>query len=527
MLPLSPEAIDFGTRCSQHAAATPDRPAVILADDTGAETILTWRELDSQSKQLATLLRREGVGLDSVLAIALPTCLQHYALSIAGWRLGACILPLNPDLPLLERQAILDVVQRWRRLTLIAPWSVPGVAQIGSDRLEHLADIAPYPSKEVIPLPGKAIASGGSTGLPKIIVDPKPWAHVPGKWGALSRVGLREAQTQLVVGSLYHNVGFFLSHVGLFEGHTLVVPRRFNAALAADLIERHSVQFAGFLPIMLQRIAKLPDIEKRDFSSFEGLYHSGGACPEWVKRLWLTKVAPNKMWELYGSTEECGLVMANGEEWLERPRSVGRPYHAEVTVLDDEKRPVPPGTVGEIHMRNTVEATALGEHWPQDPGFQYVGAPTAKHTDGDFTSVGDLGSLDSEGYLSLADRRVDLIKSGGINIYPVEIESALSAHPAVQDIVVFGVPDPEWGQRVHALVRPTAWPTTLTADELDSFCRERLTAYKAPKTYEFCQVFPRDNSGKIRRSALRSERMSGVFPGELLRPTGRAARHNT
>ena len=499
---------------------------MILAEDNGAETTLTWRELDTQSKQLATLFHQEGVGPDSVLAIALPTCLQHYAATIAGWRLGACILPLNPDLPLLERQAILEVVQRWRRLTVIGSWSLSGIAQIGPERLENLTGVAPYPAKQVIPLPGKAIASGGSTGLPKIIVDPKPWAHVPRQWGALSRVGLREAQTQLVVGSLYHNVGFFLTHVGLFEGHTLVVPRRFTAALAADLIERHAVQFAGFLPIMLQRIAKLPDIGKRDFSSLEGLYHSGGTCPEWVKRLWLTKVSAHKMWELYGSTEECGLVMENGAEWLERPRSVGRPYYSQVLVLDDEKRPVPAGVVGEIHMRNAFEATTLGEHWPQDPGFSYVGAPPAKHAYGDFTSVGDLGSLDSEGYLYLADRRVDLIKSGGINIYPAEIESALSAHAAVQDVVVFGVPDPEWGQRVHALVRPAVWPTTLTADELDSFCRERLTAYKAPKTYEFCQVFPRDSSGKIRRSALRSERMSGVFPGELLRPTGRPVRHN-
>ncbi|HEX5460411.1 MAG TPA: AMP-binding protein [Steroidobacteraceae bacterium] len=510
--------ISYSLRCRQHAALTPTRAAIVTVSEDGTESTLDYRELNDRVERAAGVLQRAGGGPGSLVIVSLPASASHLIAALAAWRLGACVLPLNPGMPPAERQKMLDLAAQWRPLLIVAHWHVPGISCLDPTHLDRSGGGDPVgPLVDVTPCPGKAIGSGGSTGRPKIIVDPKPWAHIPGHWGALTRVGLRAAQTQLIAGALHHNVGFFLSHIGLFEGHTLILPKRFDAEQAVDLIGRHRVQFAGLLPIMMQRIAKLPGAERRDFSSLEAVYHSGGVCPEWVKRFWLRLMPPSRVWELYGGTEDVGIVMINGQEWLERPGSVGRPYHSHVVVLGESGRRLPPNEVGEIRIRSSVPVTTRpGEHWPLDPGFEYIGQPTpARDRDG-FASIGDLGWLDPQGYLYLADRRVDMIKSGGINIYPAEVESALSEHPEVQDTAVIGVPDPEWGQRVHALVQPVTWPSSITAGALDAFCRERLSAYKVPKSYELCQALPRDSAGKIRRSALREERAAGCFRGTLL-----------
>jgi len=511
---LSAEAISFGERCAQLARHHPRRVAILLVEPDGTESAVTWDELDTQVQHFAWLLRRAGARAQSLIVIALPTGLEHFIAALAAWRLGTCVLPLNPDMPPVEREKLLDLAGKWRPVIIVGEWSAPGIPTIALRSIDELATAPSEYCEAVTPCPGKAIASGGSTGTPKIIVDPKPWAHVPGKWGSLTRVGLRAGQTQLLVGSLYHNVGFFLGHIGLFEGHTLIVPKRFNATLAVDLIERHRVQFIGLLPIMMQRIAKLPDVERRNFSSLEGIYHSGGVCPEWVKRKWLNMMPPARVWELYGSTEDVGVAMISGEEWLARPCSVGRGFQTDILVLDEHDKPVRPGEIGEIYMRSAVPSdVAFGEFWPLDPGCCYVGTAVPKCVEGNYTSVGDMGHMDDEGYLYLADRRTDMIKTGGINVYPAEVEATLSQHPEIQDVVVVGIPDEEWGQRVHALIQPANWPAALSGDELDAYCRQRLTAYKAPKSYELCQALPRDPSGKIRRSALRDARIAGHFPG--------------
>lgn len=513
---LSPKAISFSLRCRQHAARTPTRVAVLVVDERGGEIPITWHELDTRVDRAAVVLRAAGTGPQSLVIVSLPTGAEHLIAALASWRLGACVLPLNPQMPELERNRILELAGEWRQLISVACWSAPGIPTIAPEALDkgtcvRIADITPCP--------GKAIGSGGSTGRPKIIINPKPWAHVPGHWGPLTRAGLAASQTQLITGALHHNIGFLLSHIGLFEGHTLILPRRFDAAQAVDLIEKHRVQFVGWLPIMMQRIAKMPDVERRDFSSLEGLYHSGGACAQWVKRAWLRMVPPGRLWEIYGSTEDAGIIMINGDEWLERPGSVGRPYHSAVVVLDEHGKPVPAGQVGEIYLRSTVPLDApLGLHWPQQPSFQYVGAPAPAAND-EYTSVGDLGWLDADGFLFLADRRVDMIKTGGVSVYPAEVEAALSQSADIQDAVVVGIPDDEWGHRVHAIVQPATWPSSLSWAILDAFCRQRLTAHKLPKTYELCATLPRDSSGKINRTALRDQRRDGRVPGLLLQRT--------
>lgn len=503
-------AVSFSERCRQHALANPSRAALIYVSEDGKETATSWEALDRWADRAARLFRDAGVDRESLVVIAIPDGAEHYVAALAAWRLGACTLPLNPAMPAAERKAVLELASSWRPIALVGDWHVAGVATIQLQLLSNDGGGREEVIRDVVPCPGKAIGSGGSTGRPKIIVDPKPWAHIPGCWGPMSEVGLGHGQRQLVTSRLYHNVGFFLSHIGLFEGHTLVFSARFDAARTVELIRKHHIQFLGMLPIMMQRIARLPGLSADDFSSVEAMYHAGAACPDWVKRRWLELVSPERLWEIYGSTEEKGMTMLRGDEWLRRPGSVGRPYRSEIRIQDRHGRELRRGEVGEIYMRNAVDtATPTGGTWPQEPTCEYVGAPAPETTEDGFVSVGDMGRLDEDGFLYLADRRVDMIVSGGVNVYPAEIESVLSAHPDVADVVVIGVADAQWGHRVHALIQPADWPHSLDVGELDRFCRGRLLAYKVPKSYELMQALPRDPSGKIRRTALREERRAG------------------
>lgn len=503
----------FSGRLVTLAGDDPGRVAVRLVSRAGAVTEFTRSDLARRAAGIAALLEERGVAAGTLLVVALPTSIEHLAVSLAAWQLGACVLPINPGMPDPERHATLALARSWKPAVGIGDVDFGDLTAIGAADLRDIEAEPIAPDRHVVPEPGKAIGSGGSTGRPKIIVDPKPWVHVPGRWGVINRLGLAPEQTSLIFGRMYHNMGFYLSHLALFEGHTIILPEKFDAAQTVDLIERYRVQFIAPLPIMMQRIAKLDGIEERDFSSIEGMYHSGGACPPWVKHLWLRLVPPERQWELYGSSEEKGATAIRGDEWLERPGSVGRAFETEIRIMGSDGAEKPAGEIGEIFMRNRVDpAVPLGGTWPQEPTLEYVGAPPPPELEGGYVSVGDMGYLDDDGYLYLADRRVDMIKSGGVNIYPAEIEGVLSEFDGVEDVVVVGIPDAEWGHRVHAIVQPRDAGNPPGEQALDRFCRERLAGYKAPKSFEFLETLPRDPSGKIRRTALREERRAGV-PG--------------
>jgi bile acid-coenzyme A ligase len=194
----------------------------------------------------------------------------------------------------------------------------------------------------------------------------------------------------------------------------------------------------------------------------------------------------------YGSTENHGLSRISGSEWLAHPGSVGRPHNSEFKILDEAGNELPPGEIGEIFGR-PLGATALG--------FQYVGA-TARSTADGFASVGDLGWKDEDGYLYIADRRVDMVISGGANVFPAEVESALLEHSGVADAAVIGLPDPEWGQRLHALWQARDPAAPPSGEELLAHCRARLVAYKVPRSFERVDSLPRSEAGKLNRQAL-------------------------
>jgi long-chain acyl-CoA synthetase len=277
---------------------------------------------------------------------------------------------------------------------------------------------------------------------------------------------------------------------------------RFQPERALDLIERYRVTITHLVPTQLVRLLALPDELRRryDTSSLRHVIHGAAPCSPEVKRRMIDWWGP-VLDEYYASTEGVGGTIIFSEEWLRKPGSVGtaRPG-SEIVIVDDAGNVLPPGEIGTIYT-------------PDRRGFQYFKdrEKTAGAKRGGYATVGDVGYLDADGYLYLCDRKTDMIISGGVNIYPAEIESALIAHPSVGDVAVFGVPNAEWGEEVKAVVEPApgveAGPDL--AAELLAFLRGRLASYKHPRSIDFTTALPRDPSGKLYKRKLREPYWAG------------------
>lgn len=473
------------SRCvTELARRDPERPAVTAGDRT-----VTRRELDRRTNRLARDLAARGVGEGDMVTIALANGVQFYETAIAAWKLGATPQPISARLPAAERDAVIELADP----AVVVGTRVEGrvCLPVGHEPDPELDD-GELP--DVVAAEWKAPTSGGSTGRPKLIVAREPGRFDPDEAGMML---MRGDDVQLVPGPLYHNGPLIFSCRGLFTGHHLVVMERFDAEESLRLIERHRVGFVMMVPTMMQRIHKLPVAtrEAYDLSSLHTVLHLAAPCPPWLKRAWIDWLGPERILELYAGTEANGLTVIRGDEWLEHPGSVGRPVGCELRILDPEThRELPAGEIGEVYMRSRRGA---GET------YRYVGAePTL--VDG-FDTIGDLGWLDGDGYLHLADRRTDLIISGGANVYPAEVEAAIDTHPAVRSSAVIGLPDDDLGQRVHAVVDATE---EVDEAQLLEHLAERLARYKVPRSVELTDEGPlRGDDGKVRRSALRQARM--------------------
>jgi bile acid-coenzyme A ligase len=314
-------------------------------------------------------------------------------------------------------------------------------------------------------------------------------------------LGMVDDGAVLITGPLYHNAPFMLSACALVLGGHLVLMRRFDAAESLALAVHFAVDWVYLVPTMMARISRLPAEQRASFPppSLRVVMHMAAPCPPWLKQEWIDWLGPDRVWELYGATEVQSVTVLKGGEWLERPGTVGRPVVGEMKILDDQGRPVPPGTVGELWMRR-------GEGI--DNPYRYIGATARAMGDG-WESVGDMGSLDADGYLYLADRKSDMILVGGSNVYPAEIENALTEHPSVRSAVVIGLPDDDLGQVPHALVE---LDVDVDDEDLKAHLSERLVAYKIPRSFERVVEPLRDDAGKVRRGALLAERLAGVSP---------------
>lgn len=441
----------------------------------------SWADLDRRSSQWAAQLRTSGVGPNQLVAFSLPNGPEFLALAFGIYRVGAVPAPLSSKLSDAEMNAIMGIMD-------------PAVA-VG-DHPSMRAKAVPVPSHDA-PLAAhtppvasswKACTSGGSTGRPKVIVDGRPAAFTRDT----DFIAIPDAAVVFVPGPLYHNAPFSAAVFALWRGNTVVTMPRFDAAAALALIEKERVEWALLVPTMMHRILHLGDAELDgfDLSSWRTAVHTAAPIAPSTKYAWIARFGADHVWEVYGATEGLVRTWIGGSAWLTRPGSVGRPIGgARIRILDGEGRDLPTGEEGEIYAMP-----------PGGPGtsYRYIGADRRITADG-WESVGDVGRCDAEGYLYLADRRVDLIVSGGVNVWPAEVEAAILEHPEVISCAVMGVPDEDLGQHVHAVIEPIG--ESLTLEGLRAFLRQRLSPDKLPRSLDLSAGPVRDDAGKIRKTS--------------------------
>ncbi len=501
---MSEPVAPIGAQITALADLAPDEPAISCDGVT-----LTRRELDRSTSRLARAYAERGIGVGDYVTMVLPNSIEWNQAAVACWKLGAVPQPLSARLPDAELQGLLDLRPPALLVGREGDRRRGEAGRSGSPtgRPSHYgipsvpASFTPNPTLSDAPLPEavspvwKAMGSGGSTGRPKLIESGGD-SRIPATIGY--PLGAQEGDTTLVPIPLSHNTGFTTATIALLMRQHLVVMSRFDPHGFLRLISDYRVTFLTTVPTIMQR--SLPvyqaDPGAYDLSSIRRFWHLGAPCPPAIKQAWIDLLGPEKVWELYGGTELQALTFISGDQWLTHRGSVGVVVSGEMQVLDDDGNPCPPGVVGEVYMRPNPGSA---------PTYRYVGA-TAKSRDG-WDSLGDLGYFDADGFLYLSDRRVDMFTVGGRNVYPAEIENALSAHPDVLSCLVVGVPDPnagDLGQVPYALVH-TADGSALDAAGVQDFLRERIAGYKVPHTVEFVDTPLRDDAGKARRSAVRAE----------------------
>ncbi len=467
------------------AKQAPDRPAVTFEGRT-----LTRRELHLSSNRLARAYQELGVGQDDLVTLALPNGIEFYQAALAIWKLGATPQPVSARLPRPEIEAIVQLANPALVVGVQPEW-FPGrhTLPVGFQPPPTLSDA---PLRDRTARYWKAPTSGGSTGRPKIIVAGTPGEFDPEEFP----FEMQPDRPHLVPGPLYHNGPFLFSMRGLFIGHHVIVMPRFDAQQTLELMARHSVDWMMLVPTMMQRIWRLEAAERNrhDLSALRVMLHLAAPCPPWLKQEWIGWLGPQRVHELYGGTEGQGATWITGPEWLQHRGSVGKPIlNSRMKILDEAGHEMPPGQIGEVYM---MPETGPGST------YRYVGAE-AKSREG-WESLGDMGWLDADGYLYLTDRHSDMILCGGANVYPAEVEAALDSHPFVRSSAVIGLPDEDLGQRVHAIVDAIG-PVSMEA--LCQHVAERLAGYKVPRSVEFVSQPLRDDAGKMRRSALKAERV--------------------
>ncbi|MCU1390578.1 MAG: baiB [Ilumatobacteraceae bacterium] len=475
--------LSYSRAIADAAERDPDHVAVTCAGES-----ITRAELESRTNRLARAYAELGVSSGSFVTVGLPNSVAFLEACFAAWKLGATPQPISYRLPDRERTAIVDLADS-ALIVGADPAAHPGrtVIPVGWQ---------PDPSIDDSQLPDavaehlKAPTSGGSTGRPKLIV-----ATMPSLRPETPSLGQRYDGVALVPGPLYHNAPFSFATGALTYGNHLVILPKFDAEATLAAIDAHRPDWLLLVPTMMQRITRLPDeVRSRyDVSSLQTVWHMASPCPPWLKEAWIDWLGGEKIFELYAGTEAQSVTVVRGDDWLAHRGTVGRPVSGEMRIQDpDTFEVLPPGEIGEVFMRTGGDLRT----------YEYIGAEARVSPDG-WESLGDMGSMDADGYLYLADRRSDMILSGGANIYPAEIEAAIDEHPSVVSCAAIGLPDDDLGSTVHAVVQISE---PIDVDELRTFLAERLVRYKIPRTFEFVTDVVRGDDGKVRRSALRADR---------------------
>lgn len=436
------------------------------------------------------MLMDKGVGKGNTVLVSYPNTIEHIAANIAIWKTGACYMPISFRTPAEELHELQKLLSISAALTDIDVEGIPfrcGVNEIRAVSAGYSDELPP----DVLSNPNIINASGGSTGKPKLIRQNIPCGHSDvslRSWFEVS--GMRMDQTQLLCGPLFHGAPHISAMNGIFAGGTLVLPGSLCPEFLIGCIEKYDIKFMQVVPTLMHRILRTPGLKKESFAGLEALCHTGGVCSEWLKRSWLKLISPEKLYEMYSMTEVIGMCAIRGDEWLRHPGSVGRPkYGSRISIRDCDGKELAPFEIGNIYM-----SPPAGRFYTE-----YINEKPLETIGDNFRSVGDMGYVDDEGYLYFSDRRSDMIVTGGENVFAAEVENAMLRNRHVLDSVVVGIPDPEWGRRIHAVIESDG---EIDAQTLKNFLKQYLLPYKIPKTFEFVKRIPRLDNGKVAREAI-------------------------
>ncbi len=505
----------------QHAAEHPDRAAFILAD---SGEVLSYRALDEGSNRLAHLFRQLGLAPGDRIGVMLKNSSDFPLVYWAAQRSGILMALLSTHLKAAEAAYILNDCGARVFISSAEVGDTP--AELFRRRaelvpgLEHCLDAGgePLPGSRALwqaaaDLPITPVAdeisgyhflySSGTTGRPKGIMhkfEPGPIEEPSPSDGGTALYERFDPLVTFNAGPVYHGAPLNTMLLTHRLGGTFVTLRKFDAQATLRAIERHRVVAAQFVPTMFVRMLALPEAVRNsaDLSSLRYVLHAAAPCPVGIKQQMIDWLGPI-VDEYYGATENIGATYIRAEEWLLKKGSVGKSVLGPIHICDEAGRELPPGEDGIVYFELVPGR-----------GFDYLNDPdktdSARHPQHpDWFAVGDIGHLDEDGYLFLTDRKDFTIISGGVNIYPQMIEDALIEHPRVLDAAVIGIPDPEYGEQVKAIIQPVDWTEAGKAleQDVDRWCHARLSAVICPRSFQFVQELPRLPSGKLAKKQLR------------------------
>ena len=504
---------EIGPTLPDHAERTPDKPALIMA---GSGEVTSFAQLEERSNQYAHLFRSLGLQAGDHIALYLENTPRYHEICWGAKRSGLYFTCISsyltaPEVAFIAQdcEAKLFISSTYKQdvaaeVAALCP-GIPHWMMIDGtiDGFESLEDAgAAQPTSRIADeLEGQdMLYSSGTTGRPKAIkqfLQGNPFGTIDPSIHAIGQLfDIDQNTVYLSPAPLYHAAPLRFNLRIQLAGGTSVVMERFDPAISLELLDRHNITHSQWVPTMFVRMLKLPEAERQrhDFSSHRIAIHAAAPCPVPVKRQMIDWWGPI-IREYYGGSESNGFCSINTEEWLAHPGSVGRPLFGVPRIVDDADVELPVGEEGSIYFSDGHP-------------FEYHNDPertAAAHNDRGWSTLGDVGFLDKDGYLYLTDRKAFLIISGGVNIYPQEIENVLITHPKVADVAVFGVPNEEFGEEVKAVVQPMdmAKAGDDLADELLTFVRKDLSGLEVPRSIDFDAELPRHPTGKLYKRLLK------------------------
>jgi long-chain acyl-CoA synthetase len=510
---------------AEFAAERPDVDA--LTDEHGSTT---WSDFNARTNRLIHALRGAGLSVGSTVGVLAGNRREYYEVLAACAHAGMLAVPINWHFHAEEVEYVLDnsdaevflCDERFAELGAAGSEKLEGLrarVQIGGTAQPGFEDYEDWIAGESGDEPadqglgGVMFYTSGTTGRPKGVRS-SGRAELGGPVatqqmiyrGFSGMLGTPEAGRSLLCGPLYHSAQWAFSNFPLGAGSSIVMRHKFDPAETLELIDAHQITNVHLVPTQFIRMLKLPQATRDAFdgSSLRITWHGAAPCPPDVKRRMIEWWGPI-VTEYYGGTEGAIVSLISAEEWLAHPTSVGKPVPTvDVLVVDDEGRPCETGQSGNLYLKSKIGMD-----------FEYHKEPEktqGAHLEPGVFTLGDVGFFDDEGYLHLSDRKIDMIISGGVNIYPAEIEGVLIGHDAVRDVAVFGIPDEEFGEQVKAAVELVDGrePGEALAEELMVYCRDHLAGYKAPRSIDFEAELPRHPTGKLYKRLLRDRYWEGL-----------------